>query len=82
MKKKPWKREVRWLYLALLKNNRIVDINKTIGYYNQYDNLIAARTDPDFPDVIKNSLVYGKSGSKMPGYLKWAKKYLVKEDLE
>ena len=81
MKRKPWKREVRWLYLSTLKNNgRMMNINKTIGYYKQYDDLIASRIDPDFPDAIKYSLVYGKSGSKMPGYLKWVKKYLIEED--
>jgi len=78
MKRKPWKREVRCLYLMLLKNNgRIIDINKTIGYYNQYDDLIRSKDDPDFPQAIKSSLVYGKLGTKMPQYLQWSRKFLA-----
>jgi len=83
MKRKPWKREVRCLYLMLLKNNgRIVNINKIIGYYNQYDNLIQSKDDLDFPHTIKNGLVYGKSGIKTPKYLQWSKKFLVKSTEE
>jgi hypothetical protein len=79
MKKRHWKREVRYLYLMLLKNNhRIINIEKAIGYYDQYSKLEKkAQNDPDCPEAIRARVV----GSViMPLYLYWAKEYIVEED--
>jgi len=78
MKKRHWKREVRFLYLMLLKNNRrIVNIKKAIGYYNKYTELEKiAQNDPDCPEAIRARV----AGSiAVPKYLEWVKEY-IKED--
>ena len=77
MKKKHWKREIRWIYLMILKDKRIVNINKAIGYYDLYNRAASAvKNDPDCPDAIKNGFVH-TSGLPMPKYLKWAEKYTL-----
>ena len=74
-KRKPIKREVRCLYLALLKEGRtVLDLKKMIGFYEDYNDLRArVMNSAEAPSTLKVSL----PPLKMPKYLKWAKQYLV-----
>lgn len=76
MKNKAIKREVKWLYRALLRNGgRVVSLSKTIGYYDKHaeyrDEL---QKDPDTPSTLKAKM----QPVIAPQYLRWAKQYLVK----
>lgn len=73
------KREIRYLYLLMLKNRkRILNISKYIGYYYMYRELAGkACADPDCPSSIQGIML--PDWPRPPKYLKWAEKYLVKE---
>jgi len=74
-KRKPIKREVRCLYKALLKEGKLLDLRKMIGLYEDYNKL---RKKVLASDEAPQTLKVGMPPLKMPKYLKWAKKYLVK----
>lgn len=75
------KREIRYLYLLMLKNKkRILNIDKYIGYYYLYRDLAGkAYDDPDCPVSIQQNIII-LSRPRPPKYLKWVEKYLVKGD--
>lgn len=74
-KRKPLKREVRYLYLALLKEQgRTMDLRKIIGFYEEYEDLRnRALASDEAPKALKNNL----PPLKMPKYLQWVKQYLI-----
>ncbi len=76
-KRKPIRREVRCLYMALLKNNKGVrDLRKMIGFFDEYIDLRdRVVRSGDVPPSVRAGLIFA---IKMPKYLKWAKKYLIK----
>jgi hypothetical protein len=75
MKRKPIKREVRCIYTALLKNSKMLNLRKMIGFYEEYDKFRKrVHNSEEAPMALKNYL----PPLKMPKYLMWAKKYLVK----
>jgi len=74
-KRKPLRREVRCLYLALLKESAtVLDLRKMIGFYEDYNDLRSrVISSAEAPSTLKVSL----PPLKMPKYLKWVKQYLV-----
>jgi hypothetical protein len=73
--RKPMGRDIRYLYLALLKKSpKRKSLKKMIGFYEEYINLRErAMNSPSAPSALKFNL----PPIKMPEYLKWVKKYLV-----
>ncbi len=74
-KRKPIKREVRYLYLALLKNDgAILNLKKMINFYEEYNDLRGrVLSSREAPSTLKVSM----PPLKMPKYLKWVKQYLM-----
>ena len=74
-KRKPIRREVRCLYLALLKKDGVVlNLSDMVGYYEEYIDLRGRIINSqEAPSTLK----VGLPPLKMPKYLKWVKKYLV-----
>ena len=74
-KRKPIRREVRCLYLALFKDKgNILSLSKMIGYYEEYNDLRArALASKETPMALKNNL----PPLEMPKYLQWIKQYLI-----
>ena len=73
-KRKPIKREVLYLYRALLKEGKMLDLHKMIGYYEDY---IGLRKEIMKADEAPQTLKVGLPPLKMPKYLIWAKQYLI-----
>ena len=75
-KRKPIKREIRCIYLALLKGNRsVLNLKNMIRFYEEYDGLrIRVMGSDDAPSTLKVSM----PPLNMPRYLKWAKQYLIR----
>ena len=79
MKKKPWKREVRYLYKMFMKNlGRTTNLGKALGYYKIYDELChTVLNDPDCPKAVQECFVV--KGVKPPKYYIWAKQFMVEK---
>ena len=71
------RREVRCLYKALLKEDGVMlNLKKMIGFFEEYRDLrTRVLCSNEAPPSLKAGLVYEL---KMPKYLKWVKKYLIK----
>lgn len=71
------RREVMWLYLALLKDGETVNVSEIIKLYNKY-NLFRKEVQSSnaAPSTFKNSL----PPIDMPQYLNWIKKYIIVKD--
>jgi hypothetical protein len=68
------RREVKFLYLLMLKKQSVVDLKTAYKFYNLYKkshDLLIANTWIPGTDYLTRV--------KMPKYLEWAKQYIVKE---
>ena len=76
-KRKPIRREVRCLYKALLREKGVTfNLKEMIGFFDEYQNLRdRVLRSREAPPSLKAGLIYDY---KMPNYLKWVKKYLIK----
>lgn len=73
-KRKPIRREVRYLYLALLKPGAVLDLAKIIGFYDEYNGLRdRVMNSQEAPAALKRDLV----PLSMPKYLDWVREYLM-----
>ena len=74
------KREVRYLYLAVIdEGGRFRDIRKMIAYYEEYNEFKQRLVnDPDCPAAVKYAIA-GSPSLKLPKYLIWAKQF-IEED--
>jgi len=76
----PMRRELRWIYKALLKpDGKVVEIRELIGFYDRYNAFRKEIQESNVaPGTLKNSL----PPVKMPRYLEWLSQYIVykKED--
>jgi hypothetical protein len=79
MRKKPWKREVKYLYKMFMQQpGRTTDIKKTIGYFSKYNEIVeTARYDPDCPKAVRGCFATMGGMIKMPKYFTWAKQFMV-----
>jgi len=70
-------RNVLWTYKAFFGKESIRSISKHIQYYDRYTNLRdEINNDPDAPNSLKVNI----KPIKMPRYLKWVKKSLLKKE--
>lgn len=79
-KRKPVKREVKYLYKKLLKpDGRILNLKNVIGFYDEFNDFVKrVHTSEESPDALKSKFGWSSmSRLEMPLYLKWAKKYLM-----
>lgn len=69
------RRELRWVYKALLKPNRqVANISNILGYYDRYDTLRNdLESDIEAPSSLKAALV----PINKPKYLQWISEYVV-----
>lgn len=69
------RREIRWIYKALLKPQRkVVNINNILGYYDRYETLRNdLEHDVEAPSSLKAALVQVKK----PKYLQWISEYVI-----
>jgi hypothetical protein len=68
------RREVKYLYLRLLKEQgKIADVKHVHNFYSTYGKLrMLLKLNPEVPDKIYLPAI------KMPKYLQWIKKYVIK----
>lgn len=68
------KREVRWIYLTVLrKDGTVCNLKNRVAMYDSYNELMRlVRNDKHAPYPLKIL-----PEMKMPLYLKWIKRYLV-----
>lgn len=69
------RRELRWIYKALLKPcGRVISIKRVLGLYEQYESLRKEiGEDKDAPGSLKSAL----HPIEMPKYLKWISQYII-----
>jgi hypothetical protein len=71
------RRELRWIYKALLKpEGEVVNIRELISLYDRYNEFRKEIQESKVaPGTLKNSL----PPLKMPNYLEWLSQYIIRE---
>jgi len=77
-KRIPVKRELKWIYKALLKPDRIrVQVSELVGFYKEYDEFRSKVLNSNVaPATLKMSL----PPVKKPQYVTWIEKFLCEEE--
>jgi len=74
------KQNIRWIYKASLGDfGKLIRLQDHIEYYDKYTNL---REDIQIDPAAPKRLRVKTPPIKMPEYLEWFKKYLIKKDKE
>lgn len=73
----PVRSEIRWLYKALLRPNRVrVQIDELVGFYKEYEDFRRRVLKSKVaPTALKGSL----PNLKKPKYVMWAEKFLCED---
>lgn len=72
------RREIRWVYKALLKpDGKVVNVQELISLYDRYNEF---RKEIQESDVAPGTLKASLPPLKMPNYLEWLSQYIVRED--
>lgn len=73
-KRIPVKREIKWLYRALLKPECVrVQVAELVGFYNEYEDFRHKVLSSNVaPTMLKNTLPV----IKKPQYVQWVEKFL------
>jgi len=74
MSKKSVRRELKWLYRALLKNEgKTINLNELVGWYDEYTNFrLRALKSDNAPSSLKVAL----PPINIPKYIQWIKQYM------
>lgn len=77
-KRVPVKREIKWLYRALLKPERVrVEVTELVGFYKEYEEFRRKVIDSNVaPATLKTSL----PPLKKPQYVSWVEKFLYEDE--